>query len=133
MFKWIAFEQIEERHVDWLSKSLLAAPEPDRPDVSDLLRSIMNRHALLFEFDCGIALCTKIDKRLRIDAFAADRYHAVIKNLVADLRRLAADWECDTIVTFSFDPRLTSVIKHLGGSVESVTVTLPVETPNGRD
>lgn len=131
MFKRIPFDEIEDRHVAWLAASLLAAPEDDRPEASDLLRSVMLDHSGLFEFDGGVVLVTKIDNRLRVDGFGCDTIRGVPKMLTQHLRELAAANECDTIVTFCYDRRLASVIKHLGGCVESVTLVLPVEPANG--
>jgi hypothetical protein len=82
---------------------------------------------VLFEFPGGSMLVEKIDNRLHLTAFSSD---AALKNaapLLEDVKRLAADWQCDTIETTVFDPRLASVICKLGGRVESQTVILSAE------
>lgn len=127
MFIYIPFSDVRQAHIVQLTNSLLAAPADIRPDLDDLLRAIMTGAMRLFECGDGVMLLGKSDNRLMIYAFAAETLLGKPKTIAADLKRLAADWECDMVETLVFDPRITSVIEKVGGRVESVTMILPVE------
>lgn len=130
-FLHVAFDELTDRHVIAISASVNAAPLRHRPDPADVLRAIVLGSARCFEFgDNGvIVVSTPGDARLRIDAFSGKIFSR--RALADDLRRLAADWECDTIETFVFDPRLASAITGIGGRVEAFSVALPVEQSDG--
>lgn len=127
MIKYVDFEDLDEKHLDWIAESVLAQPEDIRANSSDFLRAIKDEKMRMFDWDDGCLLVGVTRNRLILYAFCC---HALLKQaeqLAEDLKRLAADWECDTIETTCFDTRLTSVIKKLGGRVESTTLVLPVE------
>ena len=127
MIQHVPFEAVDQRHIVGLANSLLAAPADNRPEPEEFLRAVMLGTMRLFEWDGGMALVGVRDNRLVLYAFSADSIFFSARRLAEDLKRLAADWECDTIETTCFDPRLTCVIKRLGGRVESMTITLAAE------
>lgn len=122
----LAFTDLTEAHIEQIRQSIEAAPKAVRPDVEDILRMIATEAARAFAFGNGlIVVSTPGDKRLRIDAFTGK---IMSRRQVAEaLRQLAADWECDTIETYVFDPRLASAITAIGGRVEAWSMTLAVE------
>jgi hypothetical protein len=130
----IPFDQIAERELRLLARSVLEAPADERDSPQEMLSLIKSGVSHLFTIDDGIVLCRKVDKTLMLDALccetstlgfaeAARRY----SGLAEDLQKLAAEWECDKIKTVVYTDRLASVIQHLGGRVESRTMTLAVE------
>lgn len=129
MIRYVSFEDVNERHVVHLANSLLGAPTDQRPDTEDLLRGIQTGSMRLFDWDDGVVLVSQRDGRLLMLSFscAEGQLFKTAEPLAADLKKLAADWQCDTIETTCFDPRLASVIEKLGGRVESLTLTLAVE------
>lgn len=127
MLRYVPFEQIGARHIEGLVKSLNAAPECARPDAKEWLADIQAGRKTLFEWDEGIAVCGARPPRLVLFACSTtDLIHTILP-FVEDLKRIAAEWQCDTIETIVFDPRLASCIKKLGGALESQLMTLPVE------
>lgn len=127
MITYVPFEKVTQRHLVWLANSLLAAPADNRPSAEDLSRAIFLETMRLFAWPSGCVLVGQSEKRLVLHAFGCDKLAGVPGPLTADLKRLAADWQCDTIETTCFDSRLASVIQKLGGRVESQTLTLAVE------
>ena len=127
MIMFVPFESIEQRHIVGLVNSAFAAPADNRMDLNQILKEIKDGTMRLFDWPHGIVLVSKNFNRLTIWALATNNLIKDGPQLTDDLKRLAAEWECDTIQTTCFDPRLTSVIQKLGGRVESTTLTLAVE------
>lgn len=127
MLEHVPCEQITSAHLAWLAASLLSAPLDNRPTAEDLTRAIWLGTMRLFEWDGGCVLVGQSQNRLVVHAFGCDKLVGIPAPLTADLKKLAADWQCDTIETTCFDTRLASVIQRLGGRVESQTLTLAVE------
>lgn len=127
MLQYVPFEQLTSDHITRLAKSLMAAPEHARPLASEYLISMKERKMLLFEWPEGIALVGQRGNRLVLYACQCDDLIHTILPFVADLKKIAAEWQCDTIETIVFDPRLASAIRKLGGALESQLMTLPVE------
>lgn len=127
MIRYVAFEDIDQRHIVGLANSLLAAPADNRVEPDDFVRAIMLGTMRLFEWDGGLILIGARDNRMMIWALCTTHLPRDAAQLAEDLKRLATDWQCDTIETTVFDPRLTCVIEKLGGRVESITLTLAVE------
>jgi len=129
MIQYIPFEDLTPEHLECIAASLLAAPAWHRPEGADILRSIKNEVSRVFEVDeCLLVLSTPESdgiKRLRIDAFSGKAFRR--GKLVDFLRRLAADWECDAIETFTFDPRLACAIEKVGGRVEAWSLVVDLK------
>lgn len=124
MLAHIPFSEIKERHVAAMLDSVNAAPADDVIDVGFLLQEILAERMRLFEYDHGCMVVTKRGKRLAIVTCTARIWR--IKALAEDMKRLAADWECDIVETMVFDSRLADAIVKIGGQVESFVLTLPV-------
>lgn len=126
MLTWVPFPDLTRQHIRLLAKSLLAAPEDVRMSVEYLTEELRERRMRAFSFDGGLLVVHKEGKRLVIDALACD---ALGRCWLLDewVKRLAADWECDTIKTTVFDERLARAIRKLGGRVESIDLVLSVE------
>lgn len=134
----IEFDSIETRHLEALARSVMEAPADERDSPREMLSLIKSGVSKLYETPQALYLCRKVDRLLMLDAiccyepvYGLPETAALFETFVQDLRQLAAEWECDKIKTIVFDRALTCVIKHLGGRVESVVMTLPVEPDNG--
>lgn len=132
MLQYVPWEALNQKHLVWLANSMLAAPESARLDINPLMNRLRDGIYRLFEFSGGCLLVGVRGSRLTLQAFCTDPgiNMDLCRVLAADLKRLAADWQCDAIETICFDPRFASVIKHLGGRVESQTLVM--EVPDGR-
>lgn len=127
MIRHVPFSDLNEQHLDWIAESVLVQPEEIRASSADFLRAIMQEKLRLFDWESGCLIVGIHEHRLILHALCChDLLHCAVQ-LADDLKRLAADWECDAVETTCFDTRLTSVIEKLGGRVESVTLVLPVE------
>jgi hypothetical protein len=122
-----------QRHLVWLANSLLAQPAAVRYDTDWLMEQLRLGNFQLYEWDRGCMLLSRRLPRLLLEAFCTEPgiSRDECRSLLADVTRLAADWECDAIETNSYDTRFANVIKHLGGSVESQTLVM--EVPDGRE
>ena len=127
MIRFVAFADLGESQLKMLAESINSAHPDNRPDGKEFLRIAAEGKAHFFEWDNGFALLGRRDNRLLLLAFRSRSLLKELPEFVSDLKRLAADWQCDTIETTCFEPRLTSVIQKLGGHVESVTLTLATE------
>lgn len=134
----IDFNSIDTRHLEALAQSVMKAPADERDSPREMLTLIKSGVSRLYETSGGIYLCRKVGRTLMLDAICC--YESVqgiaetallFETFVTELRRVAAEWECDKIKTIVFDDRLTCVIKHLGGRVESVVMTLALEHDDG--
>lgn len=124
MIEYVPFEGITDAQLRGIAASILAAPEDDRPDGLFVLSQLRRGVYRLFAWDCGLFVVSKKDKRLVIELMSASIWNR--KDLAADLKRLAADWECDIVETMVFDSRLADAIVKVGGEVEAFVVILPV-------
>ncbi len=129
MIRYVPFEDLTQEHLDAIAASLLAAPEWHRPEPADILRSlreeVMRAFFVADSFVIVSVQSTEHEKRLRIESFSGKAFK---RRALADfLRRLAADWECDAIETFVFDPRLACAIERIGGRVEAWTLRLDLK------
>lgn len=138
MMRFVHFLAIERRHLMALAKSVLQAPPEERDSPQEMLSLINVGASQLYESDDATVLVRKNGSTLMLDALSCDfpvmgiaDAAARYSGLAQDLQKLAAEQECDKIKTTVFDPRLSSVIQHLGGRVESWTLTLPVESSDG--
>lgn len=127
MLKFVPFNDLEVKHLDYIARSLLAAPLDTRLESADLLRGLQQGKLALFEWPDGCVVVSAQGRTLMIYALASKGLHTIVKTLRDDLSKLAAHWECDMIETTVFEPRLTSVIQKIGGRVESVNMVLKVE------
>lgn len=124
MIRWVPFEQIGLRQLTEIAKALLAQPEHCRLDKADIIDKLEAGVWRLFEWDDGLFIVHQEDSQLVIDAMTASIWHRGL--LADDLKRLAADWLCDTVKTTVFDKRLADAIVKIGGRIESYDVILPV-------
>lgn len=131
MISWVPFQQINRWHLERIAESLHAAPAEIRFEADDVMKKLATGVLRLFEFDGGILLVRQDGKRLMLDGISCTKLSKVWK-LVPAVRRLAADWLCDTIVTTVFDERLARAINKLGGRVEAYDLILPVEQEDER-
>lgn len=131
MIRFVPFADLNQDHLTWIAESALAPPVESRVDASDFLRALMQGTMRLFDWDDGCIVVGKREKRLVIYAFACHNLVKRLPPLLDDMRRLAADWECDAIETTCFDSRMTSAIKKIGAVTESTTIVLPLESDNG--
>lgn len=130
MLKHVPPWAIEEQHLRLLLAGLVA-PLAVRPDPHDILRRVHAKQAQMYTFPQGLLVLEvherEDNKALLITAFAGPSAVFKRRALAQDLRRLAADWRCDTIETTVFDRRLSDAICSIGGKIESITVTLGVK------
>lgn len=124
MLTYVPFEELDYLHLEQIAKSLLVAPPEVR--AKELLPRLQRKDLACFTWPDGLMLIGKLDNRLLIEAMSASIWGR--QDLAKDLRRLAADWECDTIQTTVFDSRLASAIVKVGGQIESYDMILPVGT-----
>jgi len=131
MMRHVPFNTLGLTHLEAIAHSLLAAPEEVRPD--DILKNAQLGATQFYEWDCGLIGCSKRGNRLVLDVFSClpGISMEACRSLATDLKKLAADWLCDTIETTVFDPHFASVIQHLGGRVEQWVLTMPVEPEHG--
>jgi len=125
MIIWVPFDNIGLKQINSLAKSLIVAPEAVRLDAMDLMNGLANGNMRMFEWDGGLFVVHRDGKRLVIDAMDASIWQR--RTLADELKRLAADWACDTVQTTVFDRRLADAIVGIGGKVESYDVVLEVE------
>lgn len=50
-----------------------------------------------------------------------------VRGFTADLRRLAAEWECDKIETTCYSADVAKVVRAMGAHVESVTMVIDLK------
>lgn len=124
MIRWVPFSDIGHRQLTEIAKSLLAQPEHCRLDKADIIDRLEAGTWRLFEWDDGLFIVHREDEQLIIDAMTASIWDRLA--LAHDLKRLAADWLCDTVKTTVFDKRLADAIVKIGGRIESYDVILPV-------
>ena len=129
---WVPPASIDAKHLEALAASLAKAPEFERLDGREVVRKLYGGNAHLFAFKGGLIVVevrTGADgsKRLSILGFAGKAAVWRLGELVAGLRKLAADWACDMIETCVYDLRLARAIERVGGSVESVNLMLRLE------
>lgn len=130
MIRWVPFKEINAWHLRQIATSLLVAPEPVRPDERDFIQQLAAGSMRLFEFDNGIIVVHTENGRLVVDAMSCSIWQR--KALADDLRRLAADWLCDTIQTTVFDRRLADGIVKVGGRIESYDLILDAGISDGQ-
>ena len=132
MLVFVPFDSITDQHLRWIAESLTTCPEFHRPDGEEMLRAVESGASKVFAWDEGLLVVsveehnTSHERRLMIEAWAGQGASFRLAELADDLRRIAAEWQCDTIETLAFDLRLSSAICRIGGRVESVCITLPV-------
>ncbi len=128
MLNYVEWVDLDQKHLVWLANSLLAAPAEERPEVDDMLRAVQHGTMRIFDWPTGCVFVSASEGTLFMQAFCTDPgiTMELCRQLLTDLKRLATDWQCHTIKTICFDPHFASVIKHLGGSVQSQTLTLEV-------
>lgn len=131
MLMHVPFIEIGERHLEGIAKCLELRPPSEQTWGTLVLMELHAGTMHLFDWTTGFIVAAKRSTRLTMEAFCAPEISMEeCRNLVSDLKRLAADWQCDTIETMVYDSRLTSVIHHLGGEIESWVMVLPVEPEN---
>lgn len=102
-----------------------AKPEHERRGMDELAERI--KGWMLFEFDRpegGLLAVEKIGRRLVLHAFSAPRFGWSFRRAVQDLRRLAADLECDAVETMVWDRRLARAMQKVGVRAEAVQMVL---------
>lgn len=129
MLKWVKPSTMSLQEVMWLAKSLEAAPGYERRDLEEFLTSVYLGEIKVFHVGLGL-IAAKVShgadgsRRLTVMAFAGKPH---LREAVAGMKRLAADWECDTIETCVYDQRLAhAILKASGGKVESLNLALEV-------
>lgn len=120
------FAEINARHLKQIAEVLQAQPVAVRHTERDFIQLLAAGRIRLFEFDEGIVCCHQDSGRLVIDATSCGKLGLAWK-LLPDLKRLAADWLCDTIQTTVFKKQLADAIVKLGGRIESYDLVLDVE------
>jgi hypothetical protein len=125
MLSYVPLSAIDDKHLECILRSVDKCPEAIQVPAKEILEGIAAGTYTLFDWDGGCIVVGTHDKRLEIVAFSGGIF--LRQDLAADLKRLAADWECDTIETRVFDPRLASAITKIGGQVESYMLTLAVK------
>lgn len=125
MLTYVPFDELTGEHLRYIAEGIQPLPEAIRPSAQDIMGDLQTGHLTAFEFPGGLIVVKTYCKRLDVRAFSGPVF--LRADLAADLKRLAADWECDTIETMVYDPRLASAIEKVGGHVESWTVTLAVK------
>jgi hypothetical protein len=131
MIRHVAFEDLNEQHLSWIAESILVPPPEMRVEAADFLRAIQQEGMRLFDWEDGCCVVGVRDGRLVLFAFCCHNLIKRLPVLVADMQRLATEWQCHAIETTCFNRQLTSAIQKLGASVESTTLVLPVESDNG--
>lgn len=132
MLKFVPFDEIDSTHIRAIAESMTVCPEFHRPLADDVMADLKAGRAKLFAFEDGLMILSveqhnvSGERRLLIDAWSGDGSIFRRAEAASDLRRIAADWQCDVIETLVFDLRLASAICSIGGHVESICVTLPV-------
>ena len=124
MLSYVPIDAIRGRHLHALAESLNACPAAVRPSAKEMIEDLHANRTMLFETEEGIVVLSKQDNRLCIDAATTTAWRC--NKLAADLKRLAAEWQCDTIETTVFDSRLAAAILRVGAQVESTTLVLAV-------
>ena len=124
MFQFVPFESLTGDHLRAIAASINAAPADDQPCAKFIIEQLRNGNYRAFAYESGLVVVSKKANRLVLELMSASIWRR--KDLASALRRLAADWECDTVETMVFDPRLADAIVKVGGQVESYIVTLPV-------
>lgn len=131
MLDLVPFERLGDRHIERIVASLRSAPAEKQIDGIALLHSIQRGYLAVYEWETGLIVLGVDGKRLSLEVLSCDHLLQDVIPLVADLRQIAADRGCDMIETIVFDTRLGTVIQKLGGRVESMTLTLAVESTDG--
>lgn len=126
MIRWVPFDQIGIRHLAAVAASLLAAPPDVRLDKADLIDRLQTGELRMFEWDKGLIVVHQEEQRLVLDATSTRIWER--RELAKALKRLAADWLCDTVQTTVFDRRIADAIVGVGGQIESYDVILRVGT-----
>jgi hypothetical protein len=126
MIRWVPFSLINQRHLEAVAKSLLAAPADIRLEVEDLVLGLKNGYYRMFEWDKGLIIVHRFENRLVIDALTFSIFQR--RQLATVLQKLAADWLCDKVQTTAFDKRVADAIVGIGGKVESYDLVLEVGT-----
>lgn len=126
MIRWVPFSEINAWHLQHIAKSLQAMSASVRPSERDFVQQLAGGVLRLFEYDGGIVVCHAENNILWIDATSCEKVTKVWK-LLPWLKKLAADWLCDTIQTTVFSRQLADAIVKLGGRIESYDLVLGVE------
>lgn len=124
MIRWVPFDDINAWHLKEIAKCLCAQPSEVRLAQTDVIDSLEKACSRLFEFDGGLFIVRQDCGRLVIDIMTASIWKR--EELAHDLKRLAADWLCDTVKTTVFDRRLADAIVKIGGRIESYDLVLEV-------
>jgi len=127
MLLWIPPSMFTEQCLRLLARSTLAAPDAVGEPAHDILARLHEGKAQAFCWKDGLLVLEAHTPRLRIVAWAGDNSIFLRRELAEDLKKIAAEWRCDTIETTVFCPRLARAIARIGGEIESWTVTLSVE------
>jgi hypothetical protein len=124
--------RVTSEQIGLLAKSLLRAPSFERPSGEKLIGMLHTGEAHMYEFPQGLLILQRLHgadhtDRVSILAFAGRATAWKMRELAQDLKKIAAEWGCDTIETLCYDTRLASAIQRVGGKLESVSLTLAVE------
>ena len=130
MFLYVPFEDLTQDHLVQIARCQLRAPEDERPESKFIVEQLASGGFRLFTFEGGLVICSKRGKRLVLEIMTASIWKR--KDLADTFRKLATDWECDTVETLVFDSRLADAIVAVGGQVEHYCMTLPVGNEDGR-
>lgn len=128
MLEYVHISAVTDELLDAIMVSYAAAPPFDRPTKSEVRTNLVTQHSHLFRFGKGLTLVSvravQGKRRLYIDAITQPGGN--ITAWAREMKRLAAEWLCDTIETTVFNPRLASAIERCGARQEAVVLVLQV-------
>lgn len=132
MLIYVAPLDVTAAQLKLLKKSLDVAVAFDRVKLSDVMKKLLQKTALMFSFGDGILVVEKRigaddSSRVSIIAIAGDDFGLKIKAIVKDLKMIAADWACDGVETMCYNPRLVAAIVKTGSRIESFNLVLEVD------
>ncbi len=133
---FVPYEKLQQSHIHMLEKSLATAPLYERPSLEEILKRLSLREAYLFEIPYGI-LIAEIhigggERRLTLPAFYCSRMGAHARRIIADVKRLASDWNCDNIETCCYGRAMLRLVSFAGAEVESINMVLRLEKSDGK-
>lgn len=128
--KFVPYNQLTPQDIYAIEVSLNQAPIFERESIEDVLTEIRDQDIHTFYVPGGIVGLSRLDNddqsRLSIRFFTCDNFGARIRGIITGLRVIATAWECDKIETRVYNPGLMQMIMKLGGTAESVNLTLEV-------
>lgn len=126
---YIAPNVLSKAHAEAIKHSIHFAPKDSRYTLEAVVGWIADGSWKVFEFgDIGVLTVAISDNVLHVTSMSSSLGRAgyVARSLMEDLKRLAADWGCDTVETICYSPRHAQAIVRLGGKIESIQMRVKV-------